>query len=248
LLRDQRDANERHARESSAAAAALDEARAEQERLQDTLAQKDTECLQQQDSIAQIQGSADALNVAISQEKERHTALEREHGKLAEQQHAALEEAARLASRLAEQQLIADRETANADRAARRAHAAEEEAARARAQLERAPAEAPPPDPSARDAMLDARVHGLESQLQLVEASARAQAATAASELAEERAAAARRIAHAATVARSQALEERSNEIRDARAAEASVRARLTAAEGADAPPTLLAEPDNSGL
>lgn len=248
LLREQREAGERHARESSLAAAALDDAQAEQERLQASLAEKDLECLQQQDSLVQIQGSTDMLNTAIQLEQERLAMLEHERDKLAEQQRAALEETTRLASQLAEQRLVADRETANADRAARRAHAAEEEAARVRAQLEQASADPPPPEPSPRDAMLDARVQGLEAQLRAAGAAALAQAAAAASELAKERAAAASRVSHAASTARSQALEEQSAEIRAARASEASVRARLAAAEGADAPPALLAEPNGSDL
>ena len=98
LLREQREAGERHARESAAAAAALEQARAEQERLQDDLAQKDTECLQQQDSMAQIRGSTDVLNSSILLEQERLAALEHERDQLTKQQRAALEDATRLAS------------------------------------------------------------------------------------------------------------------------------------------------------
>ena len=126
---------ERYARETSAAAAALDEAKAQQERLEAELADKDTTCMQQLDCISQMETSAESLSTAIANEQKKRATLEQERDQLEQDGNTAAARARELAEKLSHQEIAAQRELANADRAARRAHAAEGETATARAEL-----------------------------------------------------------------------------------------------------------------
>jgi len=91
--------------------------------------------MQQLDCILQMESSAESLSTAIANEQKKRAMLEQERDQLEEDGNTATARARELAEKLSHQELAAQRELANADRAARRAHAAEGETATARTEL-----------------------------------------------------------------------------------------------------------------